>query len=78
MKDLRNIWGSVTKNKTINLNVNLLKAPEDIIDYIIIHELCHLKIKGHSHLFWDYLKQFVPNYIQNIKWLNRNSNSLIT
>ena len=49
IKNLKNRWGSITKNKTVNLNVNLLKAPEDIIDYIVIHELCHLKIKGHSY-----------------------------
>jgi predicted metal-dependent hydrolase len=49
IKNLKNRWGSITKNNTINLNVNLLKAPEDIIDYIVIHELCHLKIKGHSY-----------------------------
>jgi predicted metal-dependent hydrolase len=59
----------VTKNNTINLDVNLMKTPEDIIDYIIIHELCHFKIQGHSYLFWNYLKQFVPNYIQKIEWL---------
>jgi predicted metal-dependent hydrolase len=78
IKNLKNRWGSVTKNKTINLNVNLMKAPEDIIDYIIIHELCHLKIKGHSYQFWEYLKQFVPDYGQKIEWLGRNTDSLLT
>jgi len=77
VKNLKNRWGSITKNKTVNLNVNLIKAPEDIIDYIVIHELCHLKIKGHSYLFWDYLKQFMPDYEKKIKWLSRNSNSLM-
>jgi len=77
IKNLKNRWGSITKNKTVNLNVNLLKAPEDIIDYIIIHELCHLKIKGHSYLFWDYLKQFVPDYKQKVEWLRRNADSLL-
>jgi predicted metal-dependent hydrolase len=38
---------SMTKEGSINLNVNLLKAPEDVIDYIILHEICHLKIKEH-------------------------------
>ena len=50
------------KKDTINLNGNLVKALNDIIDYIIIHELCHLKIQGHSHQFWSFLKQFVPDY----------------
>jgi predicted metal-dependent hydrolase len=66
IKNLKNRWGSINKNNTINLNVNLLKAPEDIIDYVIIHELCHLNIKGHSYHFWDYLKQIVPDYKQKI------------
>jgi predicted metal-dependent hydrolase len=76
IKNLRNRWGSLSANDSINLNVNLVKAPEEIIDYIIIHELCHLKIKGHSYLFWDYLKQFVPDYPRKVEWLEINSNSL--
>ena len=58
IKLLRNRWGSLTKENNIHLNFNLIKAPEDVINYIIIHELCQLKIKGHSYKFWDYLKQF--------------------
>src|SRR5215207_8547712 len=42
---LRNRWGSLTKNGVVNLNLNLMKAPEDVIDYVVLHELCHLKIK---------------------------------
>jgi len=76
IKNLRNRWGSLSANDSINLNVNLVKAPEEIIHYIIIHELCHLKIKGHSYLFWDYLKQFVPDYPRKVEWLEINSNSL--
>ncbi|MGA7044344.1 MAG: M48 family metallopeptidase [Nitrososphaeraceae archaeon] len=40
----------MTKEGSLNMNVNLLKAPGDIVDYIILHELCHLKIKEHSPL----------------------------
>ena len=43
IKNLKNRWGSVTKEGSLNMNVNLLKAPGDIVDYIILHELCHLK-----------------------------------
>ena len=46
IKNLKNRWGSLTKGSTINVNLNLIKAPEDIIDYIILHELCHLIIEG--------------------------------
>jgi predicted metal-dependent hydrolase len=47
IKNLKNRWASITKNNEINLNINLIKAPQEIIDYIIIHELCHFMIKGH-------------------------------
>ena len=77
LKNLKNRWGSITKKDTLNLNRNLIKAPDDIINYIIIHELCHLKISGHSHNYWSFLKQFVPDYQKKIDWLHRNSESLI-
>ena len=77
IKNKKNRWDSITKNKTVNLNVNLLKAPEDTINYIIIHNLCHLKIKGRSYQFWDYLKQFVPYYKQKVEWLRRNADCLL-
>ncbi|MDN5847976.1 MAG: M48 family metallopeptidase, partial [Candidatus Nitrosocosmicus sp.] len=52
LKNLKNRWGSLSKNQTVNLNVNLIKTPNEVIDYIIIHELCHFKIKGHSYQYW--------------------------
>ena len=77
LKNLKNRWGSVTKKDIINLNRNLIKAPDDIIDYIIIHELCHLKIQGHSHHFWSFLKQFVPDYQKKINWLDINGKNIL-
>jgi hypothetical protein len=72
IKNLRNRWGSATKDNIINLNVNLLKAPESVIDYIILHELCHLKIKEHSHHFWDMVHRFMPDYQKHVQWLKIN------
>lgn len=77
IKHLKNRWGSMTKGGSINLNLNLLKAPEDIIDYIILHELCHSKIKEHSHHYWDYVRRYIPNYQEKIEWLKMNGNCLI-
>jgi predicted metal-dependent hydrolase len=78
IKNLRNRWGSLTKNGAINFNLNLVKAPEDKIDYIILHELCHLKIKEHSHRYWDLMYKFMPNYHEKIEWLRINGNSLLS
>jgi predicted metal-dependent hydrolase len=77
IKNLKNRWGSLSKKGTIVLNIHLIKAPEQIIDYIIIHELCHLKIQGHSHHFWKFLKQFEPDYEKKIKWLELNSKNIL-
>ncbi|HKG30204.1 MAG TPA: SprT family zinc-dependent metalloprotease [Nitrososphaeraceae archaeon] len=78
IKNLRKRWGSLTKDKkTINLNVNLLKAPDDILDYIIIHELCHVKINDHSHHYWDFVRKYMPSYQEKIDWLNENTSILV-
>jgi predicted metal-dependent hydrolase len=77
IKNLKNRWGSATKHHVINLNVNLLKAPENVIDCIILHELCHLKIKEHSHHFWYLLHKFIPDYREQMEWLKINGCRLI-
>jgi len=77
IKRLKNRWGSMTKEGSINLNANLLKAPEDVIDYIILHEICHLKIKEHSYHYWDHVRRYMPNYQEKIEWLKVSGNHLI-
>jgi predicted metal-dependent hydrolase len=78
IKNLRKRWGSLTKDKkTINLNVNLLKAHDDVIDYIILHELCHMKINDHSHHYWDFVRKYMPSYQEKIDWLNANTTSIL-
>jgi predicted metal-dependent hydrolase len=78
VKNLRNRWGSMTKSGVINLNYMLMKAPLPIIDYIIVHELCHLKIKSHSHKFWLLLGRYVNDYKRKEQWLSENSLNLIS
>jgi predicted metal-dependent hydrolase len=58
----------MTKEGSITINVNLVKASEDVIDYIILHELCHLKKKEHSHHYWDCVRRHMPNYQEKIEW----------
>ena len=55
-------WGSCTSQKKINLNWKLLVFPKVLIDYVIIHELCHLKFLNHSKDFWDLVEFHCPNY----------------
>jgi len=62
---------------TINLNVDLVKAPEDVVNYIVLHEICHLKIKEHSHHYWELLHKFMPDYEKKVNWLNINGSNLL-
>ena len=59
-------WGSFLSSNQIVLNVDLIKAPKRCIDYVIIHELCHLYHKQHNKDFFNLLQQKCPNY-QNLK-----------
>lgn len=77
IKRLRQRWGSATKDGTLNLNVNLLKAPEEVIEYVVLHELSHLKERNHSHRFWALVNALMPNYKAKTEWLRLNALGLI-
>lgn len=65
-KWLNNRWGSCFKDGTICLNLELIKAPKEYIDYVIVHEICHLKYHNHSSSFYKLLDHKLPNW-RNIK-----------
>jgi len=72
IKQLKDRWGSATPSGEINLNSNLMKAPRNVIKYVILHELCHFKIKEHSHHFWNLISKHMPEYEESVKWLEVN------
>ena len=55
-------WGSCSSRGNININYKILFLPKEMQDYIIVHELCHLKEMNHSKRFWDLVSQTFPNY----------------
>jgi predicted metal-dependent hydrolase len=75
--NLKSRWANLTRKESINFNTNLIKAPQDVIDYIVLHEVCHLKIKGHSHHYWDLVYRYLPNYQDKINWLSVNGRMLV-
>ena len=72
IKSLKGRWGSTTKSGEVILNANLMKAPTSVIEYVIIHELCHLKIKEHNQKFWNMVSRHAPQYQEHTKWLEVN------
>jgi len=77
IKKLKSKWGGVSKDNVINFNLNLLKAPHSVIDYIVLHEMIHLKIKNHSNYFWIHVRKHMPNYIEKKQWLEIHKSRLI-
>jgi len=78
LKNLKSRWGSAGKTGTITLNEALTRAPPRIIDYVIIHELCHLKIADHSSRFWNLLYTHDKKFKEKISWLEKNSSLFLT
>ncbi len=70
-------WGSCDKKGRLTFNFNLVKAPHSIIDYVVIHELCHMIQPNHSKLFWNEVAKYDSLYKQHKKWLRDNGNLLI-
>ena len=65
-------WGSCSYKKDISYNWKLIMAPEKIIDYVIIHELCHLIHFNHSRDYWGEVSKKLPNYRESKEWLKSN------
>ncbi len=62
IKNQRTIWGSCSHKNNINLNYKLYILPDELHEYVILHELLHLKIKNHSKDFWNELSRYCPDY----------------
>ncbi|MDD4389271.1 MAG: SprT family zinc-dependent metalloprotease [Eubacteriales bacterium] len=63
-------WGSCNSKGNINFTYRLIFAPEDLIDYVVIHELAHLKEMNHSNRFWEVVEEIIPDYKERRRRLN--------
>jgi len=62
IKNQKTLWGSCSRKGSINLNYKILFLPERMAEYIVVHELCHLKEQNHSVRFWDLIAETFPDH----------------
>jgi len=69
-------WGSCSVEGDIDFNWHIIMAPNRIVDYIVVHELCHLIHHDHSPKFWKQVERVMPDYAECKEWLKMNGDSL--
>ena len=70
-------WGSCSAKGNLNFNCLLMLTPPEIVDYVVVHELCHRKEMNHSSKFWAEVERVLPDYKVRRKWLKENGGNLI-
>lgn len=70
-------WGSCSSKGNLNFNCLLMLTPPEVIDYVVVHELCHRKEMNHSGAFWAEVEKVLPDYKEQVKWLKENGGRII-
>ena len=70
-------WGSCSSKGNLNFNCLLMLTPPEVVDYVVVHELCHRKEMNHSARFWAEVEKILPDYKIRRKWLKDNGGALI-
>lgn len=76
IKSMKSRWGSCSIRGRISLAWNIIMAPEQILDYLIVHELCHMVHHNHSAEYWGLVESIIPDHRERRKWLRENGNRL--
>jgi predicted metal-dependent hydrolase len=69
-------WGSCSSRGTLSFTWRLVMAPLEVVDYVVVHELAHLRVKNHSPAFWKEVEAILPDYKARQKWLKTNGKLL--
>lgn len=69
-------WGSCNSKRALTFNTLLAMVPKAVFDYVIVHELCHIKHMNHSAAFWQLVASYIPDYRQQKHWLKINQKQL--
>jgi predicted metal-dependent hydrolase len=77
LKGWKRRWGECHPDGTLKFNWRLILCPPEVIDYVVVHELAHLKVTGHNPRFWGVVAQVLPDYAARRQWLNRQGSPLL-
>ncbi len=77
IRDQKTRWGSCSGKGTLSFNWRLMLAPPAVLDYVVVHELCHLTHMDHSPAFWQAVEAICPDYRDLRKWLKEHGNELV-
>ena len=77
VRNQRTRWGSCSSKGNLNFNCLLMLAPPGILDYVVVHELCHRKEMNHSPKFWAEVAKVMPDYKERQKWLRTEGSSIM-
>lgn len=76
LKDQRTLWASCSGKKNINYSYRIIKMPQAVQDYLVVHELCHLVHMNHGPEFWATVGQFCPDHKLHRRWLNEHKDAV--
>lgn len=76
VRDQKTRWGSCSSRGTLSFNYRLIFAPTPVLDYVVVHELCHLTHMNHSKAFWNMVERIMPDYQIYKNWLREHGHEL--
>lgn len=77
VKEQKSRWGSCSGKGNLNFNWKLIMAPPEVLDYVVVHELCHLIHMNHSRVFWQQVERIMPDYDRCRRWLKEHGQQLV-
>jgi predicted metal-dependent hydrolase len=76
IRDQKTRWASCSHKGNLSFNWRLIMAPENVLDYVVVHELCHLHEMNHSKRFWGWVSRYSPNWREHRKWIDSHGREL--